>query len=342
MLRSRIQSRDNELHQEWSAIPITADAATDPRVEGAWVVVERSRRVLAMIVDTNGTVDDAFASEDRLTHMLLDIADAFDTTGAPLWVNRTALLDDDGTLPPEWMDGEPTEVRAGTTALALGWGNNTATGWPTGPMGDPNVPGDRHVLAWQVIRGLVDAQVLWCELEELSEVSAVVVTDLSASGTPRERSRIFRELVRRNEALNVDLARHHLAYDDLLLGLQGPRRATAEGSLRAWGYTGVQQRIVRRLTEIRHNVDDLRTERERRYQRIVEGVLTVLSILTLVDLLLSILTVAITGTGTVPGAGSPLGIFDALRHLDGDVYLMFGLFASAMVLLALAIARRRA
>src|SRR5690606_8427086 len=96
---------------------------------------------------------------------------------------------------------------------------------------------------FQMLCGLVDAQSLWGELEELASDSAAVVRNVIDNDGKRTR-REFNSGLLTLQDISARLARHNLKHDDLLLAVQGRRRAVAVTSLKSWNYQDVVDRIT--------------------------------------------------------------------------------------------------
>ena len=347
VMRSRIDYRENELAQHW--VPLSRPSTQlgrlgDATIESAWIIDERGRHVLGLFVAIDYPTGGSVVLEAELTDLATDFAAANERireTGM-LWVNRTALLAPGEVAPSGWVDGARENVDVDGRPVELGWGNNSIGDWAAALVGAPDDAHGPDATRWQTIRGLIDAQAMWCELEELSAGSAQVITDLfTESPNTRGRSKRFRRLLAHSERLAAGIAKHHLGYDDLLLSLQGPRRAIAQGSLHAWGYQGLLERIARRMSDLQKVIESRKTAHERRYQRLVEGILSGLSLLTLLDLVLTIVGTALIGTDDVPGSGSPLGVFAALRAVDADALLLSGLTFALVAVVTVLVLRRR-
>ncbi len=346
VMRSRIDYRENELAQTWTPLPVAGGSIghdPDAVIESAWLAHERGRHVLGIFAMVPDGPAGVVALEARLTDLATDFAGGHPLTSAAqlLWVNRTALLAAGETAPTGWIDGLRERVDIEGRAMELGWGNSAIPDWGGPLVGDPDDAEGPDALRWQAIRGLVDAQAMWAELEGLSAGSAHVIRELFDDTSAAGRSRRFRQLLGDSERLAAGIAKHHLGYDDLLLSLQGPRRAIAQGSLHAWGYHGLLDRIARRMSDLQKVIESRKTAHERRYQRLVEGILSGLSLLTLLDLVLKIVGTALIGTDAVPGSGSPLGVFAALRAVDADALLLSGLTFALVAVVTVLVLRRR-
>lgn len=260
-------------------------------------------------------------------------------TGQVPWVGRFALLEGRKTSPENWLAEQIEEVEfeqstrwslRDESRVRLGWGNGEISNWD---LLAPQVRQD-------IVRGLVDAQAVWAEIDELSRrshrlIEKFVVKDMKVT------SRELRTEQGEAESLSVRLANHHLAYDDVVLNVQGARRDVAVGALRSWGYEEATQRISRRIEDL-HRVMNTRVERfSRRYQVAVESILFLLGVLAVVDLGLATIGTAYSGSvDSAPGAGSGLGFFAWLRHSNADTMMVVAI-GIALALWMFAEVRRR-
>lgn len=345
-MRSRIDFEEKEHRQEWKPLTVahsSSSARGDATVEFAWLAQERAQLVVVMSVTVEKLDRQVAALESRLADLAIDFVLGSPELGdlEPAWVNRTALLEGREQSPADWIEASSPEQEIAGRMTQVGWGNNVVKGWGGRLESAPTKAAGDDALRWQLIRGLVDAQVMWCELAAISDGSADVVRELEYAPKARERAKAFRALLTDAERLSSGLARHHLHYDELLLSLQGPRRAVAQALLEAWGYHGLLNRIARRMADLSNVVDSRKAGRERRYQRVVEAVLAALSVFTLLDLGLSVVSTSLIGTALVPGESSPLGIFATLRQMDADVFLLTGGLVSAAILALLLLLSRR-
>lgn len=243
------------------------------------------------------------------------------------WVGRYALSEP----PAGWLGAETVRRPlngSSETAVIGGWGNGAVTGWS---LLDDGARGE-------VVRGLVDAQYLWHQVDELSRRSLDIVRGFRTPHA-RVRARDLRRVQRAVEAEWTALAQHHAAADDLFLNVQGVRRTTALAILEAWQYEDVMARVGRRIADAHDVVSRKRERFERRYQSTVEAVLFVLGLLTFVEIVLAAISTAYSGpVDTVPGAG--VGLFAWLRSTSSDT-LVLGTAGLVLVAALLVVARRR-
>lgn len=342
-VRSRLDHRQSELHQEWRGVSPERLARAAPagfRIEAAWLVASRSESVLAALVDHT---DAANAPLDVLTieAALSDVAAAIlRSSDAPadaqlLWVNRTVLLPNDAAVPAQWNDASivTAELVASSTEPPIladfGWGNNAVRGWP---------PGD-DAMAQQILMGLVDAQTVWREIEALSAESARIVHNVVDRDSVARR-RGYQSTLDDLQKLSAGMAAHHLAYDDVLLSIQGARRAAARASLSAWNYDEVAERVGRRISDIAAVIRQRKDALDRTYQGLVGAIGVVLSLVVFIDLLLSFISTSFSGVDAVPGTGSPLGVLSWFRSVETD--WLFAATAGVILLVIglLALSRR--
>lgn len=306
---------------------VTQRSHTGPITRAA-VATSRNTSVLVLDVTLEVERRGKFSADQATAvgRQLEAIADEFVSNNPAFpklrWVARVAVIAPDDHLGECW-DGNAAQripIAGGLCEAIVGWGNCSIL-----------LPDSASDELWQEIsRGLVDAQVMWVDVFDIGQ-EAGISTDRMLL-TNRKRSDVSAFLDRVAEFMKRN-AVHNLAYDDLLTGMQGPRREIAEATLDSWGYHGIADRVARRLKDL----DDIgRREEARRsakYQRIVEGTLFALACVTVIELAFSIISTAYSGNvSSVPGDGSFLHFFDAVRATNADVFVVL----AAVVLLTIA------
>lgn len=353
-LRSRLDHHAGELDQHWREIDpvLLPDTAQQAAVDSAWIVQARGERFLTALVQLgpahgrpgphapgagHGAPVRTEQTEEFLSGVVQEIADATAASGTTaLWVSRTLLLTGDETARPDWQDGEHTDIAlsshhaGGTPAQAtasLGWGNNTIARWE---QVDATT---RH----QIALGLVDAQAIWRELDGIALRSAAVVRhSLSLAGSAKRS--VHQGLIDELADIATTTAGHNLAFDDLLLNVQGMRRSIARASLETWGYADLSARVARRLDETGAILEKRKLALDRRYQRLVSALGIGLSLAVFVDLILAFISTAYIGMPGSPAEGASWGIFRWFATTDGDALLLGSLalagLATATIMLS--------
>ena len=327
-LRSRVDYQTQELRQTWRPITVPAENdSVEPAIEQAWLVSVGNRSFLALIVLASAPIS---GSNSAVESVLSDLAFAFaakthEISSTPLWVSRTLLLPPGGSVPPGWIDGDATTVSLdrpdGTGAqLHLGWGNNAIIGW------DESVRPEQS----QLLLGILDAQYLWVDIEALSTQSSDSVHEIVESG----QSRGLRRNLLLMEQLSTSLALHNLAYDDLLMHVQGVQRTAAVALLKAWNYSDVTERVARRIEDTTRVLEQKTARRDRVYQGVVEAVLFGLALTAVLDLVVAVISTSLASYSSgIEHPGSPVGILPWFAATDPD-YLIIATILGIVVLAA--------
>lgn len=247
------------------------------------------------------------------------------------WVNRT-FVSAGATVPPNWLappeDTEQVVLRADGHApvLTVGWGNNVL---------DSDVTG---LLRTRLLEGLVDAQVLWGQLDAIAQRSADLIRGYRALPGGKRRESATEQI----DDLTKDLAGHNLYYDDVLLNLQGTRKHVAVALLRSWGYPTLLDRVSRRVNEIERVAQQEAENNRRRYQGIVEAVLLAIGLVSLLQLLLALVQTAFSGAvEQVPGGRDRLSIMEFLRRVDLDLAIWLTSAATVLAFVGIVLLKRR-
>ncbi|MBN9224060.1 MAG: hypothetical protein ABS63_10905 [Microbacterium sp. SCN 70-27] len=306
-------------------------------IRRAALCLARGLPVLALEAEVDAPAPRTKVDVGRLETRLDTLVDRFvgqnPLLGEARWAGRIALLEAGSTLGEDWSGRNRVPVTASLgdddVELCIGWGNSEVRGWESLP--------DE---AWrETVRGLVDAQVLWCEITQIGDAAAGS-TDTMLVGDTRGVH------LSRYQATLADLmtenALHNIAHDEILTNMQGERRLAAQAALGAWGYADVAARVARRLQDL----DDVARRRESarsgRYQRLVERVLFILALVTVIDLAFAIVGTSYSGgVSQIPGDGSWLHLFDALREINADVFVVASIIVIAILSGILIIRRRR-
>jgi hypothetical protein len=241
------------------------------------------------------------------------------------WVGRYSL---DEEQPQQWTSHgtikETLHTGHGSMAqqpeIQIGWGNGVVLGWSRLSEGDRT----------QLVRGLVDAQCIWAECHSIATEALASIRTLQEPSDFRVTAKDLLRLQRSTEALAAKLVDHHLALDDLLLNIQGPRSHTARTALLAWGYQEVSARVDRRVADVLQLLQLRRERFDRRFQSTVEFVLFALGLLTLIEFSLAMISTSFAGpVQASPGDGSPIGIFAWIRSTNADALFLMAIALAA-------------
>ena len=328
---SRLSSRAQVLRQEWR----TLDPDEVGRLNGGETVVDRlascriggtlclASEVLDRVVEGTFVVE----LEERLTRVGKEIAHRFAPPDHTCpWVGRAALLDGGTLLPHSWLDDQP-EVRRLMTrkgdevVLRLGWGNSVVEHWSALSQEEQN----------QLVRGVVDAQSVWGDLDAISQAAVARLANVLKSDDRAVSRGEVRALQRASTDLRARMAVQNLAHDDTLLNTQGLRNGVANAYLEAWNYGAAAARVERQLEELSSLASQQADRLRRRYERTVEVVLLGLALLTIVDIVLSTVSTAFSEAAG-QGPDGTLGVFEALRASGGEDVV--GVAVAVTVLLA--------
>lgn len=326
---TRADSMSHIISQRWTRLDAMDVASPSDTCVDSWLVTSRGMNAVVLdvsISDDEAETLDVEALEARLTKIArTEIAGAAALAMAEAaWAGRTLILQDGATPPLGWCSEaqdhhtpvNPVALAAGS-ALTMGWGNSLLTLAEV----DPDIPLMELPQVRCAVEGIVDGQLLWLELDWVAARSAHLVT-WTSQGRNRVRRGEFGRMSREMSQLTSAMAMHQLAFDDLLIRLQGVRRAVATNALTTWGYSDIAVRVERRLSEVNRVVDSWRGQLDSRYQSAAEMILIVLSLVTSLDLALSFISAAYTGTDRIPGEGSPWGILRWFRNTESDAVLL--------------------
>ena len=339
-----------------SPSPDDASASSGVRIERAAVAVSRTTTVLAVDAYIGESWEAAepveadshiYDSIDLLENALSECAEQLardiragleEIPGAhataAIWVARYLRVPHSDSVPEGWLGGEvtpePFRSPSDASALEIGWGNGALRGVE-----------DLGPVEWdEMVRGLIDAQTIWSELAMLSDVSGHTLNELYGPDD-RDSKRRRRRLMGQVEDFAGALATHQLAYDDLMLTIQGIRRRTAVATLSAWGYADALERVDRRLSDALVVANTMRSVNERKYQELVQGVLYGLAVLTVLDVSLALIGTAFSGSDEEPGHDSALGILEAIRLTNQDSLIVAALVIAVAAAAAYLIGRRK-
>ena len=265
------------------------------KLDGVRLVVAAKAVVLHAEAEVNTPVDGASVStvERALSRAVSAYVQRhIHAEPAVSWVNRTFIAEG-ATVPANWLapaeDTEQVVLRAAghSPVLTVGWGNNV-------------LDADRQVsgkVRTRLTEGLVDAQVLWAQLDAIAQRSAALIRAYRETPDGKRKQLASGQV----DDITKDLASHNLYYDELLLNVQGTRKHVAVATLRSWGYPTLLDRVSRRVSEIERLAQQEAENNRRRYQGIVEAVLLAIGLVSLLQLLLALVQTAFSGSRR-PGA----------------------------------------
>jgi len=303
--------------------------ALDARVHSA--LGQEVLVVKAELLHADGTARARDRIEEALSTLAVRIAQR---SGRPAlaevrWVGRHHLAESPDDEIPGWLSTTTltTPLGAGPDgpAVVVGWANGRIVGW------DALTAGER----WDLVSAYVDAQVLWCQLEDASlatfEGMRQIFVDPDGASLA-EMATLLSELDVRNQI-------HNLCFGEFLRQTQGSRRDIVLNLLGVWRYEELQERTAASIAAGRTHVDGLQQARNSRYQRAVESVLLALTLVSALGLILAFIDLAFLGQpdplGDRPGGTLPL--LEWVRSVDPDDLLLIsvlGILAVCGALLA--------
>lgn len=347
-LTSRDTSKVNFLAQHWDIhfAEQFSDVNTDCgefHLEHAWKCTTRDSEYCIMIASSERLPEAATKVaelEKCLSHAGLIWASAMlaDTRETPQfpWVARYALVEGNNELPENWLHSAHsfTEITSESgvadgskVKVSLGWGNGAIIGWRRMDL----------TAKYRIVEGLIDAQVIWNDLQRILESNEGIFTRLLNPPLKRQK-RFIRNLHGERSVLEISASKHQLFFDELIQSVQGTRRICAELLLISWGYERSATRMLERVKDTALHVDNLRARSESRYQSAVQIMLIALGFMTIVDTCLALLSTAFSGGTSLIPNGS-FGLFSLIRSIDADAF--FGMTILLTIILTLVFTRRR-
>lgn len=323
-MRSRDSFSADDLEQTVETIvDLWTDSTADISTEGSSSVV-LSGAVLVSVggqafIATSASFDSPHAAAGTVECALTTAVERLVAERFPgisvKWVNRTLITKTTDEL-DDWLlrdaDSQRIEIgsRSVSQVLTLAWGSNLLEA----------VNGLDASAERQLIAGLIDAQFIWVQLDSIAVSSELMIKAYSGGHQEMLRGARSFEKVRH---LSEQMALHHLFYDKVLLNLQGVRGNVARAALKSWRYPDLSERILHRVREVDHLVQQEGENSRRQYQELVENVLLALGVISLVQLVISFAQTAyINGVIKGTGDGADFSVLRFLRNADLDRVLM--------------------
>lgn len=352
-LRNRVDTREDRLRQ--TAHVLVADDAQwlpgNTRKElaitfGPATLLSNGRISLVVVW---ASADAAQAKDSQEIELALSramdgfVAQKVGADAAVRWVSRTLLLAGEEAEPVDWLLGQTKQLQlplnghgGGTaepahlrSAIKVGWANNSVSNFAHYGAADKTT----------LVSGLVDAQVIWTEAEQLSGDSR---DELSAhakrlgflegkSGTGKKPGNLL-----------MSLSLHNVSYDELLMSIQGYRREIAQSSLEMWRYPELMKRISRQITEVTRLESERLSEQRTKYENLVGNVLLVVGLISAAQLILAIIQTAFSGGATgIPGQGNSNGIMAYFRSTSIDLWIWGSVVSTILIFAVLSFLKRR-
>ncbi len=299
-MTSRLEFETRILSQEWTDLSASNEGSVDLQK----VALVQSAGWDVYVADAYMQIDGlpAHQIETELTRAV-ELACEEQLRRCPLWVSRSAV----GEPSNDWLDTSAIKIEGGLQggSIFLGWGNNAIS---NEIREDPK--------AWQsAVRGMVDAQVLWCNLYAVSVSTGDALQDIALS-PPSEAKAAVRAIKTASEMTRA-LVLFDLGWDELATQIQGIRKVCAVELLKAWKATEMREQAGRRVSDLRTLAQEAIADRSRRYQALVEGILFALALTALVQTALAFAQTAFSGgVSEVPGGDAGLLAWIRATNLD--------------------------
>lgn len=330
-LSSRTQSNDMLLRQCWTDYDTTHFTPSDEhagiRLDLAAKCMTRGHEFVAMevVVEARRLPDaDVMHTESLLSAFAIDFistTEAIDPTNL-LWVARYALLPSGDDPPFGWLSSDVSSIDISDAAgsaendisLRLGWGNGAVHGWE-------RLSEDQQK---NLVRGIIDAQVIWRDIDSISNENLdILFSGMAENRKPRKQA--IRQLTKRYSQNSANAVTHQLLYDEVLMKVQGIRREASTALLASWQYEYSSSRMLERNNDTRLLIEALSARISSRYQAAIERTLLFLSMLTIVDISLSLINTSFSGQTTARLHPVGHGIFYVIRQANADVILLCSL-----------------
>lgn len=342
-LESRLHSQDQLLKQNWRDIDVSQSDEEQRHLDVQLAACCEIRGYTYYALEAelgNGVAEnfDVAELESFLSQAAMNfISSKSDHASEDInWVARYALLSEKEKAPEGWLstadEGVDVSAQCGTfikkVRMALGWGNGAVFGW--GHLSD-----ETQMLT---VRGIIDAQLIWNEASGISENNLEILENIELLQANPARKAV-RALANKSSSNSLTSTRHQLLYDEVLLCIQGIRKIACLELLKSWGYEHFNGRIVERVSSAEVQVSGLQGRLNSRYQSAVEKILILLSMLTIVDLALSLISTAFSGSSDASLRTGVVGIFYWVREMNADLILGGSILIT--LLISLIFMRRR-
>lgn len=263
-----------------------------------------------------------------------------------LWVHRSIIVDTDQNVPAGWLM-EGVETKELTVPLPL---NERLV---VGKDALPDLESATAKLAWgngivaeqiltsptsfkQFVGGLADAQLLWAQLDHLSQRSVEVVYDLNLPTTHKQRAS---KLANSAQQLATSSLMVELTHEEFLTETEGLRRAAAMNQLDSWNYSTLEMRVTQRLRNLEQVANQAAAQRESVYRRIVELILFFIGLSTLVQVYLGLVDISrAEAANSFPT--SNFGILSWFRSADVDIALIVNALILIFVPISISLVRK--
>lgn len=326
LLTSRRGFRTDSLSQVWRSLeaPTTGHLTV---ISAALVSIPPAEVAVFDITlpALNSTVADVEESLTRHAEELLRMYGG-GHAWTPKWVSRTFV----GQDPPDnWIPSDDSSAQSLDRYgmhIRLSWGNNLIWGET-----DTTAPEWR-----EVVRGLVDAQVLWTQLDDIVRNSGREIRRLTTGEGPTHT--VSLQVV---DDVERQLIAHELSFDEFETQVQGIRHEVARRQLQAWNVAKMRSRAQRRAQDLGVVARQEVARRSSRYQSKVEMILFILGLTALIQTALAVIQTAFSGgVATVPGGKG--GFLEWVREVNLDLVLGVVTFTLVAILWTVLRMRRSA
>lgn len=242
----------------------------------------------------------------------------------PEWANSSGVKHKEHLKAPDgWFQGpensEPIQIDQ-RLQIALGWGNSVA--WPRKP--------DYPFI--DVRRSTVMAQFLWSFISDIETRSLHMLYRVNrVTKSKRQQDRAMDDLI----DLNYDLAVASMFFERMGMEGSAANRTLVVEILETWGYHDAMGHISARIERLEKIMGTRSEMLSRRSNRIMEGVLFLLSATGIVSLVLGFIGTAFSGESGADKPWHPSGFFFTIfRNMNADVALIGAALLSIAIVVA--------